>query len=351
MLGLGLLNKPSTLFFIVSLMVGLVATAERKLLASRWFWIGVAIAVLLCVPTAVWQIQHHFPTLEDLHNVKATHKNVELSPLPFLAQQIMMLNPASVLVWGAGLGFLLFHREGKRYRGLGITYVLCLAIVMGLKGKDYYLAPIYPMLFAAGGVFWSKLVESHRGWRWLNVALPVPVLALGIVALPLTVPLLPVERVEPYMESLGIHPPRTETHHSGLLPQHFGDEFGWPEMVAAVASVYNAMPPEQREKTAILAGNYGEAGAIDFFGADYGLPKSISAHQNYYLWGYRQYTGESLILLQWNIKNAQRWCHEVTEGPTLDPYYGMDEEHFTILVCHGLKEPLSQAWPKFKVWN
>jgi hypothetical protein len=351
LLGLGLLNKPSALFFILALMAGLLATTQRKLLTNRWFWMGAAIAFLLCVPTALWQMQHHFPMLQDLHNVKVTHKNIELPPLSFLRQQILILNPLSALVWVAGLAYLLLHREGKRHRWLGITYLVFLAIMMGLKGKDYYLAPIYPMLFAAGGVFWDKFANSRPYWRWCKVALPVLVLAMGLILLPLTLPLLPVERVAPYMESLGIRASRTETRQRGVLPQYFGDQFGWPEMVAAVAGVYNAMPAEQREKTAILAGNYGEAGAIDFFGKPYGLPKSISAHQNYYYWGYRQYTGESLILLGWDLERARQWCREVIEGPTLDPYYGMSEEHFTILTCHGLKEPLSTAWPKFKVWN
>jgi hypothetical protein len=122
-------------------------------------------------------------------------------------------------------------------------------------------------------------------------------------------------------------------------------------MVQAVAGVYNSMPPEERARTGILAGNYGEAGAIDFFGGRYELPKAISAHQNYYFWGPRQYTGESLILLQWDREGAEHWCHDVQDGPTLDPPYAMGEEHYTILICHGLKQPLAQAWPRFKHWN
>jgi hypothetical protein len=153
------------------------------------------------------------------------------------------------------------------------------------------------------------------------------------------------------MEALGIKMTRTETDMSGLLPQHFADEFGWPEMVASVGSVYNSLPPEERAKTAILAGNYGGAGAIDFFGSRYGLPKSISAHQNYYYWGPRQYTGESIILLEWKLEDVQPWCRSVQQGPQIAPYYGMGWEHYTILICRDLKMPLSQAWPKLKSWN
>jgi hypothetical protein len=122
-------------------------------------------------------------------------------------------------------------------------------------------------------------------------------------------------------------------------------------MVAEVAKIYNSMPPEERARTGILAGTYGDAGAIDFFGPRYGLPKSISAHQNYYFWGPREYTGESLIMLHWHLQDAQRWCQSVQEGPTLHPLYGMEEEYYTILICHGLKKPLVEAWPRFKVWD
>jgi 4-amino-4-deoxy-L-arabinose transferase-like glycosyltransferase len=172
LLGLGLENKHSAVFFLGALLLGLLATPDRRLFASKWLWIAAAIALLIALPNFAWQYQHRFPTLEDLRNVKALHKNVELPPLPFLAQQILMLNPFSALVWMPGLGFLLFHRQGKRYRALGVTYLALLAIMMALKGKDYYLAPVYPMLFAAGGVLWEQLAEWRRGLHWVRVARP-----------------------------------------------------------------------------------------------------------------------------------------------------------------------------------
>lgn len=351
LLGLGVENKHSTAFFLVSLLLGLLMTPERQLFRTRWLWIAAALVVLISLPNLIWQVQHQFPTWVDLSGVKKMHKNIELPPVPFIRQQIRILNPAAAVVWIAGLGFLLFRRDGNRSRFLGVTYLFFLAIMMALKAKDYYLAPIYPMLFAAGGVFWERIIERRTGLRWVKIALPALVVIFGLVALPLVVPILPVDKIVPYEAALGIKTSRTEVAHSGPLPQHFGDEFGWPEMVQAVAGVYNSMPSAQRAQTGILAGNYGEAGAIDFFGPRYGLPNAISAHQNYYFWGPRDYTGEELILLQWSLEDAQRWCQEVQVGPALDPQYGMGEEHYAILTCHKLKEPLAQAWPKFKVWN
>jgi hypothetical protein len=351
LIGLGLENKHSTAFFLISLTVGMLATPERRWLLNKWLWIAVGIILLLSLPNLIWQYQHDFATWVDLSNVKKIHKNVELPPLPFLKQQIMMLLPVNVIVWVAGLRFLLFHTQGKRYRVLGVTYIAFLAIMMALHAKDYYLAPIYPMLFAAGGVFWEILIASHARLGWLKMAMPVVLLILGVIAFPLVLPILPPDRIAPYMQALGIGVSRTETHMTSNLPQHFADEFGWPEMVAQVAEVYNKLPAGQRAKTAILAGNYGSAGAIDFFGPQYGLPPSISAHQNYYYWGFRQYTGETLIMLNWDLDDAQYWCQNVEEGPKVGNPYAMGWEHYTILICHGLKKPIAEAWPHFKVWD
>ena len=351
LVGLGLENKHSTAFFLIALLVGLLATSQRCLFRSKWLWIAAGIIVLLALPNLIWQYRHGFPTWVDLSNVKKIHKNIELPPLPFLKEQIMMLQPLNALIWITGLGFLLFHGEGKRYRVLGATYVAFLAIMMALHGKNYYLAPIYPMLFAAGGVFWENLIAAHSRLRWVKGVLPRVLIVSGVIAFPLVLPILPPDKIVPYMQKLGVATPRTETHMSSTLPEHFADEFGWPEMVAQVAQIYNAMPADERAKTAILAGNYGSAGAIDFFGPRYGLPPSISAHQNYYYWGFRQYTGESLIMLNWQLADAQYWCNSVEEGPKMADPYTMSWEHYTVLTCHGLKKPLAEAWPHFKVWD
>jgi Dolichyl-phosphate-mannose-protein mannosyltransferase len=351
LLGFGLLNKHSTIFFIAALVIGLLLSSERKLLFSKWFWIAAAIAFCIALPNVIWEYVHHFPTLEDLRNVKATHKNVELPPLAFLHQQIAMLNPYSAFVWLAGLFCLLLSPSSKRFRFLGFTYLVFLAIMMYLKGKDYYLAPIYPMLYAAGSIFWENLIRSYEPLRWLRYAIPIVIIAVGILAAPLAMPILPPDRIPAYMNALGIKMTRTENGMVSPLPQHFADQFGWPEMVGKVSEVYNSLPPDLRAKTAILAGNYGGAGAIDFFGSRFGLPKSISAHQNYYYWGPREYTGESVILLEWSLGDAQDLCGSVDVGPRNAPPLGMGWEHYNILLCHNFKVPLQQAWPDLKMWN
>jgi hypothetical protein len=344
--GLGLENKHSMAFFLAALAGGLLLSPHRNVLRSRWFWGGMAIAFLLTLPNLVWQYRHDWATLELLSNVRRTKKNIELGPLAFLAQQILILGPLNFAVWAPGLWFLL-RPKGGEFRFLGWTYLLILGMMMALKGKHYYVAPAYPMLFAAGGVWWEQLSKS----RWLRVALPALIVAAGVTMAPLMLPIFPVKKLLAYQQSLHVPSAQTERGHKGPLPQWFGDMFGWPEMVATVAKVYQSLPPEERAKTAIFAGNYGEAGAIDFFGQRYGLPKAISGHQAYFFWGPRDVTGEVLILLQSSREGAEKWCASVAEGPAVGHPYSMTEEHFTILICRGVKRPMRELWPQVKHWN
>jgi len=347
--GLGLLNKHSTAFFLAALGAGIVASRQRAMLRSGWPWAGAAVALLLCLPNVVWQAQHDFPTWEMLRNVQRTGKNVEVAPLEFMAQQVLILLPLSALVWGAGLWWLVARREGQRFRFLGWTYLFLLALMMALKAKHYYVAPVYPMLLAAGGVFWEEMRARWPSRAWW--ALPAAIAIAGVALAPLALPVLAPEKLLRYQEAIGIKPPKTEVGHAGPLPQHFGDMFGWPEMVEKVARAYHNLPAEERGKAGILTGNYGEAGAIDFFGPKHGLPKAISGHNNYYLWGPRGYTGEVLILLQSDRLEAERHCASVEDAGSVRHPWAMAEEDFEILVCRGARPPLGQVWPQLKHWD
>lgn len=348
--GLGLQNKHSMLFFGFAVVVGIVATNARCSLASRWLWAGGALALVIFLPNLIWEYRHDWATLELLRNVGESGKNVTLSPAEFLAQQVLMMHPLTFPVWAAGLWFLLFDREGRRFRLLGVAYLALLALMIALKGKTYYTQAVYPMLFAAGGVLFERLTRRPRT-AWLRYASALLLVAGGVAFAPLALPVLPVESLLRYQQALGFTPPKTEVGHAGALPQHFGDQFGWPETVEAVARVYHALPPAERAAAAIYAGNYGEAGAVDFYGARHGLPKAISPHQNYFLWGPRDYTGEVLILLQSDRADAEEHCGSVEEAERVGHPYAMAEEHYTILVCRNLKRPLKEVWPALKVWN
>lgn len=349
--GLGLQNKHSMLFFGFAMVIGIAATRERRFLLNKWLWIAGALAFLIFLPNLIWEYRHDWATLELLNNARTTGKNVSVSPQEFIAQQLLIMMPLTAPVWLAGIWFFLFDRDGRRYRMLGIAYLVLLALMILMNGKSYYLIPVYPMLLAGGAVYWERFIDRRPLARWLKLAYPLLLILAGAALSPFVLPILPVESYLSYQDRLGFTPPKTEVGHVGKLPQHFGDMFGWREMVEAVSRVYNSLPPEERAKTAIYASNYGEAGAIDFFGPRYGLPGAISAHQNYYLWGPRHFTGEVMILLQSSRATAEKEFESVEEAEVVGHPYAMGEEHFTILVGRGLKKPLPELWPRLKKWN
>jgi 4-amino-4-deoxy-L-arabinose transferase-like glycosyltransferase len=337
--GIGLQNKHSMLFLGFALVAGLLLTPMRRSLARPWLWLGGAIAVLIFLPNVLWEIRHDWATLELLRNVKETGKNVVLAPGPFMIQQAMMLSPFSAPLWIAGLVWLFMS---PRYRVLAWTYVVLLVMFIRLEAKDYYVAPIYPMLFAAGAV-----------WLSSRKALWIPLLALivlgGLIAVPLTLPIFPPAKYLAYQRALGVKPQQSEVSHTSEMPQIFADQFGWEEMVVQVARYYHSLPPAERAKTVIYASNYGEAGAIDFYGPRYGLPRAISGHQNYYLWGPRDATGASVILVG-DDPEPEMWqsLHEFDR--TFHPY-AMPEENAPLYHGRGLKMPLAQVWPRVKNWR
>jgi len=350
--GFGLQNKHTMLLLIIGLLIGLLLTRERRrIMTNKWLLAAGLIAIAIFLPNLIWQHQHNWPTIEAIANVAATAKNVPLSPLDFTLQQFIILLPFTAPVWIAGLWFFFFDDQGKHYRMLGIAYVVMLLIMFVTSSKHYYIASAYPMLFAGGAVLFERLFAEKRTIRWLKVAYPIVLIITGGIFAPLVLPVLPVDSYITYQQTLGLEPPKTEVGHVGPLPQHYGDMFGWPEMVETVAEIYHNLPPEERAKAAIFASNYGEAGAIDFFGPRYGLPKAISGHQNYYLWGPRNYTGEVIIVLGYRPELANRTCGTVEEVGAVGHPYAMAQEHYTIFICRNVKGGLQETWPERKSWN
>jgi hypothetical protein len=290
-----------------------------------------------------------------MRNVRATGKDVVLPPGKYLLQQVLRLNPVSFPFWFGGLLFLLFSREARPYRAFGWTFVIAIAFFMITHGKDYYAAPAYVILFAAGGVATERLLGFFARGK-LQAALRIAGvlwLVTGVaLLLPMVLPVLPIDTFLRYQSHLPFEVPKTERSFVGeTLPQYYADEFPWPGMVEAVARVYHSLTPEEQARTAIFANNYGQAAAIDFFGPRYGLPKAISGHQNYFLWGPRNYTGEIVIVLGDEESDAREHFDAVTVAATLNNPYAYRYENFPILLCRGLKWNLQTEWSRVKNWR
>ncbi|HXX22407.1 MAG TPA: glycosyltransferase family 39 protein [Terriglobia bacterium] len=348
--GVGLENKYSILIFGAGIVLGLLLTSHRHMLTSPWIWLGAGLAFLIFLPNLLWNIHRHFPFLEVHATIQRSGRDVPLGPLAFFAQEILTLLPLTLPIWLAGLWFYFFSKQGRSFRALGWAWVFTAAVIVTLSPRIYYLYPAFPVLFAAGGVMWEAWLDEQR-YRWLKFVYPALMVLLGAAYAPLSVPVLPPETYIRYTAALHLQPPRIETHRLGPLPQLFADQFGWEEMTATVARVYNSLPPEVRARTAIFGQNYGQAGAIDLFGPKYGLPPAISAHMNYFYWGPRDYTGESMIVMQGQQKDLERYYTSVEKVASVYHPYSMPYEHFDVFYCRSLKQPLKEIWPRVRNWD
>jgi hypothetical protein len=337
------------LIFGFGMVVGLVLTRERRCFRSPWIWLGGLIAFAIFLPNLIWNIQNHFPFLELMANIRHDGRNVDLGPMALFSQEVLTMLPLTLPIWLGGLWFF-FTQRGKRYRVLGWACVVTFTVIIVLNPRIYYLWPAFPILFAGGSVLWEPWLMRPR-LRWLRFAYPALMIFFGAVYAPMSLPVLPAETYIRYAAALHMEPLAIEKWKLGPLPQMYASQFGWEEMVATVAQVYQSLPPDVRPKTAIFAQSFAQAGAIDLFGPKYGLPNAISGHQNYFLWGPRDYTGESVIVIQGRQDKLEQVYASVEKRAHVSHPYSMPREHGDVFYCRGLKAPLKQMWPMVKNWH
>ena len=350
--GLGLENKVSEIFFLVAVLLALLLTPQRRILASRWFLAAVCIMIALAMPNLFWQMHYHWPTLEWLRDVAKSGKDVKLSPLQFLLAQVMTLTPWTVFLWFSGLVWLLVARRARPFRFLGVAYLIFLVMMMALHAKDYYLVPIYPVLFAAGGMCYLP-AESKSRFRLIRAGIYALVLIVGFVlTFPFSVPVLSPQKFLSWSKVMHYKPADSETHDPTILPQFYADRFGWHEMVEKVARIYNSLPPQERAVTGIYTGNYGEASAINLFGPKYGLPVAISGHQTYWLWGPHGYTGQEMIIINGaTLEDMKPYYASCTVEGKMDNPLSMPWEKNLIFLCRGRKGTYEADWKDFKYYH
>ena len=344
--GLGVLNKHSMLFFGSGLTIGLLLTRARWVFRSIWIWAGAGIVVLLFLPNLLWEIQNNYPTIQLLHTVIGT-KYSTVTPLEFVAQQALLTHPLAAPVWLLGLWFFLRDEIGKRFAFLAIAYFVVLCEMVWLHGKIYYLAPAYVMLLAGGSVWIERRLLPRTG-AWLKPVLVLPLLIGAAIAAPLAMPILPVQQAIKYCAFWDVKSVHVENVPLGDLPQLFGDMFGWEEQVQAMARAYRSLPEPEHGKAALLAYNYGEAGAIDYFGKHYGLPKAISGHNQYGYWGPHGNSGEVIVAIGFTAERLQRSFGDVQPFETISPAHAMPEEtNLTIYICRKPTQNLVAAWKEW----
>jgi 4-amino-4-deoxy-L-arabinose transferase-like glycosyltransferase len=363
--GLGLEEKYSIAVFGFGMVVGLLLTAQRRIFLNPWIWIGSLAAFLIFLPNLLWNIHDHWPFIELMRNIRAEGRDVIL-PLPqYFLQQTLLVDPITAPIWLTGLFALLFSARFKPYRALGWCYLVCFTVFFVLHGKNYYLAPIYPMLLAAGAVVIESAIEgresgaksavesSHSRRGWLKPVIVIILLASGAHLAPIVVPVLSPEAFLAYVKHLPFKLPVLEHSHArAALPQWYADQFGWEEIVAETAQAWNRIPVQERRDCGIFAQDYGQAGAIDFLGRRYGLPPALSGHQTWFLWGPRGYSGNCMVVLDDSRENLEQlWDRVEYLGASADNPYAL-ERQIDVFICHGARfGTLAEFWPKVKRWR
>jgi len=346
--GVGLENKWNEVFFLVCVLAALLLTKQRRVLASKWFPVAFALIVLLILPNLLWEVHHHWATLELLHNDQINGKNIHVGPLAFVLNQMLVFGFLMAPLWIAGIAWLLFGRAARMFRFLGVTYVLYLPLMITLHAKDYYLAAIYPLYFAAGAAAWDLFFRKAWLRRGLTPAW-VGLHALAVaVLLPLVLPVLSPAKTIAFQNRTHLQQPKLETGTTAPLPQYFADMLGWRHKANLLAAAWLSLPPAERAQAVIYAKNYGDASAVSVYRPD--VPEAISGHQNYFLWGPRGYSGKVMIVfgdsresLESKFDSVQVFARDT--NPYLEPY-----ERGPIFICRGPHESLETLWPKVKFW-
>ena len=279
--GLAFLNKYSIVFFAFAIIVSLIISPHRKIILSKHFLWGILIGFLIILPNLIWQLNHNWPVVHHMAELQK-HQLVNNTIYKFLLDQIISC-AGSGFIWLFGLFVILFVPAEKKYRFIGYTFLLVLLIILIGRGKSYYTLGAYTMLLAAGGCAMERYLTKKL--VFINYIVIIAAIITSIVFLPLELPIASFEIVMKYTNpETGIQPQRWEDGKTHPLPQDYADMTGWKELTKIVSDAYNMLDSCEKEKCTIYTENYGQAGAIEFYGHQYGLPKPISFHDSYLLW-------------------------------------------------------------------
>jgi 4-amino-4-deoxy-L-arabinose transferase-like glycosyltransferase len=344
LVGLGLMNKHSMLFFAFGLGVATLATPLRRHLRTPWPWIGAVIALTVFSPNVVWQMLHGWPTAQFLRNL---NENVMagISKVQFVAGQFMYLNPFAAFVWIWGLVYL-FSKQGRAFRALGWIWVSIFFLLLATDSKIYYFAPAFPAVIAVGGLAIERFIAA-RDRAWLKPAFIALLLIGGIAMAPAALPYLSIDATDRYMETVTLGA-------FGNIYELTGDlhaMFGWPERVEVVSEVYESLPPAERERTMLFAAGYGNAGAIDHLGSAAGLPPAVSFAQTYWMWGYPEGPIDTVIGVNYDVDFLTQIWEEVEVVKSVDlanvnPW----QTPFEVTICRKPKIAMEVVWPQVRPW-
>ena len=341
--GIGLLFKFSIGFIGVGVLAALLLGPLRRSLLTRWPYVALGLALLLGSPAIVGQVRLGYPVVGQLGDLQQTQLE-RVGPVEFLTGHLLY-GPATLLGL-AGLAALLAWRPLRPYRGVGIACLASVALLLLFHGKPYYGGPIYPVLVAAGAVAIGGVASGRTG-TLLRGASAAALILYGLLVLPLGLPVLAPPAMARYAAALGVTE-ATETNSGEVLelPQDYADMLGWEEQVRTIAGVYRSLTPEQQRAAVIVAGNYGEAGAIDYYGPRHGLPKAVSAAGSYWFFGPGSRTGEVVIAVGVPRDSLVPVFDSVrTAAVSRQRWVVPEEREVPVQLAFGIRAPLQAIWP------
>ncbi len=341
-IGLGMMTKYTMVVTVAGLVGGVLLTDARRYLRSPWLWGGVALSLLIFLPNLIWQIRNDFISLDFLSSIHARDVEIGRADSYLIDQLISSANIVAIPIWIAGLYFCFFREEGKQFRMLGWMYVIPFLIYLVTRGRGYYLAPAYPMLIAAGAVFWERWLASPAPNKIISIFRPTWT-ALGIGAVfagSLTLPIAPINSAWWNVVS--------KVHDT------FTEQIGWHEMIQTVAGIYADLPDEEKARAGILTGENDEAAALNLYGGEYGLPTAISGSDTFWLRGYGNLPPETVIVVGFERAYADMLFAQCEVAGTITNPYGVENDLRDppdILVCRQPRLSWPELWKRIQRYS
>src|SRR5271166_86214 len=334
-IGYGMLCKYTMGFFALSIVAGVLLTDARRYLRSKWLWIGVAL------PNVLWQVQHHFVSLDFLSHIHSRDVR-QGRTADFLPMQLMMTGIRFPLAL-AGLYFCFVAAVGKRFRLIGWMYIGTLLLFTIAKGRWYYMGPSYPMLYAAGAMWGEQWLASIQRGRAVTVRWIVwASLAFELVFT--TAFWLPLPPLNSRWWQI-----------NNSLTGDFREQIGWRELVQEVAKIRDSLTPDERAHLGIIGTNYGEAGAINLYGPEYGLPRAISGVNSFWYRGYGDPPPQTVIVIGLSRKYMEETFGPCRLGGHTWNQYGIKNEetvdHPDICICGPPKAGWPEFWKDFRYYG
>lgn len=340
-IGLGMMTKYTMAFFVVGLIVAVLVTPARKYLRTKWLYLGAALALLIFLPNLIWQIQHDFISLEYLASIHARDVSWGRGN-DFLSEQLFLTtNSFSIPLWTVGLSLCLFSASMKRFRTLSWMFLVTFVLFLINQGRGYYTGPAYVMLMAAGCVWFESWFERLGGKKrqlGYGVLWTMQVLG-GLIGVIL-------------MKPIGAINSTLWDFRSDVSGDLFVEMVGWEDLTRQVAEIYQAIPESEKPRTVILAGNYGEAGAIDLYGDEYGLPRMITGTNSMWYRGYGNPEPQTVIVVGFEGDYARHFFKSCEYSGTVTNSYNVQNEettfHTGLYICREPRRPWSEMWQEMQ---